>query len=72
MLVHEARHADASLPHTCGNLDNTIAELGSFGVQYSLMLWIGSHWPAATPAERDFALNRAALLRSFAFCRECE
>ena len=71
-MVHEARHAGGT-QHTCGTNDKTIAELGSYGVQYYTMLWIGSHWPAASQAERDFALNRAALLRaSGAFCQECE
>jgi hypothetical protein len=70
-MVHEARHTN-NVPHTCGTLDNTIAELGAYGVTYQLMVWIGTRWPAATQAERDYVLNRAALLRASAFCKECE
>ncbi len=73
ILVHEARHIDGG-GHTCGigQLDARIDELRSFGVQYYLMLWLGTHWPAATPGERDYALNRAAWLRAGAFCMECQ
>lgn len=70
LMVHEARHAQG-VPHTCGTLDNTINELGAYGAHYYLMIWVGTHWGEATPAEREFALNRAARLRSSAFCREC-
>lgn len=68
LMVHEARHA-GGLPHTCGTRDNTIAELGSYGVQYYVMLWIGTHWPAASQAERDFAVNRAACCGRGPFAR---
>ena len=70
MMVHEARHIDG-FRHSCGGRDNTIDELGSFGAQYYLMVWIGSHWPAATEAQRAYTLNRAAWLRVTAFCQEC-
>ena len=33
LIVHEARHNEG-YPHTCGALDNTISELGAWGVQY--------------------------------------
>jgi hypothetical protein len=69
-LVHEARHADGK-PHTCGTNDNTIAEMGAYGVTHDLMLWIGSHWPAATDQERAYGLYRAAVLRAGPFCKEC-
>jgi hypothetical protein len=72
MMVHEGRHAEGR-PHTCDTNDRTVDEMGAYGVQYSLMLWIGSHWPQATQAEKEFALNRVTLLRaSGVFCEECE
>jgi hypothetical protein len=71
VMLHEARHIDFG-PHRCGTLDNNSGELGPFGVQYSFMLWIAAHYPAVTPQQREWALNRAAWLRSSAFCQECE
>jgi uncharacterized repeat protein (TIGR01451 family) len=38
LFVHEARHSDG-LPHTCDNFDETISELGAWGVQYYLGIW---------------------------------
>jgi hypothetical protein len=70
MMVHEARHAGGAFPHTCGGTDRTLAEKGAFGVQHYTMLWLGTHWPEATQAEKDYALNRAASLRTV-FCEVC-
>jgi hypothetical protein len=48
VIVHEARHAEGRL-HTCGyqtgnyRKDETIAEMGAFGVQYYLNYWIAHH-----------------------------
>jgi len=70
VLVHEARHPSWG-GHPCGDRDNTIAEMGAFGVQYSLLVWIGDHCPAASHAERTYALQAAAWLRSVVFCQEC-
>ncbi len=70
VLVHEARHIEVG-SHTCGTKDNTIAELGAYGTQYYLMLWIAEHDPRATPLERAFARNQADSLRCTCFCREC-
>jgi hypothetical protein len=73
--VHEARHAEGHHPHTCeGTKDNTIAELGAFGVQYYLGVWIAEHAvaPALTAEERQYARVAAQLLRAGgAFCVEC-
>lgn len=70
VLVHETRHAEG-FPHTCRNVnDNTIDELGAWGVQYYLMVWLGTHTPAATLDERSYSINRAGFLRS-SFCFEC-
>lgn len=55
---------------TCGGTDRTLDEKGAFWVQYYTMLWLGTHWPGATQAEKDFALNRAASLRTV-FCEVC-
>jgi len=38
LLVHEARHNNGK-PHTCGADDQTLSELGAWGVQYYLELW---------------------------------
>ncbi|MFN8188091.1 MAG: hypothetical protein U0R69_13565 [Gaiellales bacterium] len=38
IFAHEARHAETG-PHTCGIVDQTIAELGANGVTYYLTLW---------------------------------
>lgn len=49
LFVHEARHNEG-YPHTCGTWDKTIAELGSWGVQYYYKLWLGTHSdPAVIP-----------------------
>lgn len=42
LVVHEARHNNGK-PHTCGSSDNTIAEMGSWGVQYHLFRWFAEH-----------------------------
>jgi len=44
LLVHEARH-NQGYGHTCGGgtQDHTIDELGSWGVQYYLYLWLADH-----------------------------
>lgn len=39
LFVHEARHNEG-LPHTCGSWDQTLTELGAWGVQYYLNEWI--------------------------------
>jgi len=33
LFIHEARHNEG-LPHTCSTNDQTLSELGSWGVQY--------------------------------------
>jgi uncharacterized repeat protein (TIGR01451 family) len=38
LLVHEARHNNGK-PHTCGADDQTVDELGAWGVEYYLELW---------------------------------
>jgi hypothetical protein len=42
VIVHEARHSEGH-PHTCGSNDNTIDELGAWGVVYYLFRWFGEH-----------------------------
>ena len=73
-IVHEARHADGKL-HDCGSRDETIAELGAFGVEYYFALWVADHVvaPNLTTAERDYARMVAADLRGGggAFCAAC-
>ena len=71
MMVHEARHANGP-GHNCGSKDNKISDNGGFGVQYSLMQWLGAHWPQATPEERTYALSRAVYIKWSSFCSECD
>lgn len=71
IMIHEARHVHGG-GHLCGTNDNKIADLGAYGVQYSLLTWLADHWPEATSAQRAYCLNRAAWLRSTAFCLECQ
>jgi hypothetical protein len=43
LVVHEARHNNGKL-HTCQSTkDNTIAEMGSWGVEYYLYRWFAEH-----------------------------
>jgi hypothetical protein len=72
-LVHEARHADGGHLHNCGYKDQTLAEMGAWGVQYSLDLWMGRHsvGTVLTPQEREYCLNRAAWIAAGNFCTEC-
>jgi hypothetical protein len=70
-LVHEARHADGPL-HTCGNKDQTVAEMGAFGVEYLFIVWVADY-SAEPQAYRDYFRWAAWKLRSSggAFCVEC-
>lgn len=42
LLVHETRHNNIG-GHTCGSNDQTLAELGAWGAQYYVALWIAEH-----------------------------
>jgi hypothetical protein len=42
LVVHEARHSEG-LPHDCGAFDQTISELGAWGVQYFIEEWLKYH-----------------------------
>jgi hypothetical protein len=73
--VHEARHADGYF-HDCGDTkDKSIQELGAFGVQYYLGLWMANHViaPPLSAAERAYVHEGAEELRSrgAAFCSVC-
>jgi hypothetical protein len=83
LMVHEARHAEK--PHTCDPMpgvgfihDQTIAELGAWGVQYYLEVWLAEHTsPAflARPAgDPDYYLVRhaweAQAIKNSSFCNE--
>jgi hypothetical protein len=71
-MVHEARHVQTG-GHKCpdGKNDRTISEMGAYGVQYYLLVWIAAHRPATTPAEREYAVSFSQWLRAVAFCAEC-
>jgi hypothetical protein len=66
LFIHEARHNEGYV-HTCstgdraGQNDNTIAELGSWGVEYYFLLWLGRHSdPAIVPESFRLAARRDA------------
>jgi hypothetical protein len=72
-LIHEARHTEPpnGFPHTCSSAkDNTIAEMGAFGIQYYFDLWMAESSSESSEVKRYFA-GRAWELRASAFCREC-
>lgn len=78
VIVHEARHSEGP-PHTCGTSDNTISELGAWGVQYWTLRWFAEHtgtFLSATGAGsaadyyRTTASNEAKSLCSTRFCQE--
>jgi len=61
LFVHEARHNDGK-PHTCGANDQTLAELGAWGVQYYLGIWTalysGSQFDAAAPDPTSYRASQ--------------
>lgn len=62
LIVHEARHAEIG-GHTCdGTDDATLEELGAWGTQYWLYIWLADHTPAGflTQAERQAAHSHAS------------
>ncbi len=78
LFVHEARHNEG-YGHTCnGQDDRTIAEMGSWGVQYYLLQWLAQHTdpaffraPGMDPdAYRRIALNDMVTIRYSRFCNE--
>ncbi len=72
LFVHETRHNNG-FPHTCGANDNTIGELGAWGVQYYTDLYLGSR---SDPAFITPAATRAAFMQdaqdicSTRFCQD--
>ena len=71
LFVHEARHNNG-YPHSCGNDDQTIAELGAWGVQYYFNLFLATHSdPAFIPtAMRGDFLRDATGVCSARFCQD--
>jgi len=75
LFIHEARHNQGYL-HTCtsgaraGQNDNTIAELGAWGVEYYFLLWLGTHSdPAVAPEKfRSAARRDADVMPATFFC----
>lgn len=68
-FVHEARHGDG-LSHTCGSDDQTLEELGSWGVVYHLFVWLAVHADAGLLS--DFEREAATLGAVSALGRICE
>ncbi len=77
LYVHEARHNEG-YGHTCSSNDKTIAEMGSWGVQYYLLQWLAQHTdpvffraPGGDPdSYRRIALNSMVMIRKSCFCNE--
>jgi hypothetical protein len=77
LYVHEARHNEGNV-HSCGCDDNTLAEMGSWGVQYYLFQWLAQHTdPAffrAPGGDADYyrriALGNMVSTRKLRFCNE--
>jgi hypothetical protein len=77
LFIHEARHNEG-YGHTCttgpraGQNDNTIAELGAWGVEYYFTLWLGTHTdPHVVPEALQLeARQEAATYPSRFFCKE--
>jgi hypothetical protein len=71
LFVHEARHNNG-FPHTCGTNDNTIAELGAWGTQYYMDLFLGTHSDPAfiTSAQRTAFTQDATSICSSRFCQD--
>jgi len=73
LIVHEARHADTGIPHTCPTdqtKDARTSDMGAYGVQYWLMIWIANY--SDQPGEiRDWYRWSAKAIRRSAFCLEC-
>jgi hypothetical protein len=42
IITHEARHINHG-PHTCGSRDDTVEELGAWGTQIDVALWLANH-----------------------------
>lgn len=59
LIVHEARHAEIG-GHTCGYDDQTLQELGAWGVQHYLFTWLAEHTTGwLTPAQMQAASGHA-------------
>ncbi len=77
LIVHEARHNQGH-SHTCGSEDNTLAEMGAWGVQYWLHWWLAFHsdpqFLRPLDGDPDYyrleALNQALDIRATRFCAE--
>ena len=69
-FAHEARHYEGK-PHTCGSNDNTIAEMGAWGVQYYLDLWLAEKVDTAFISDSDYlamAKQHADQIKNTSFC----
>jgi hypothetical protein len=77
LFIHEARHNEGYL-HTCstgaraGQNDNTIAELGAWGVEYYFLLWLGTHPnPGLLSDDMRLASTRdAESMKTSFFCQQ--
>lgn len=77
LFIHEARHNEG-LPHTCKTNDQTLSELGSWGVHYYMFEWLALHssnffvpraQPGATPAQfREWLWSGAVPMFAGSIC----
>ena len=73
LLAHEARHGDG-YPHTCGTRDQTLEEMGSYGVQYLLARWLADYadqpfFTSGTIRYTERLTRMADQLRKGSFCK---
>jgi hypothetical protein len=71
LLVHEARHNNG-FPHTCGNKDTSLKELGAWSAQYHFHMWMADHTSPDlfTAAHREEFRRMATNLCSGQFCED--
>jgi hypothetical protein len=71
LMIHEARHSQGFF-HTCGTKDQTLEEMGAFGVQYWTYMWLAYHsdpafmTPGGSQANLYRELNRDMAMKFLA------
>ena len=70
LIVHESRHRNRR-PHSCGNKDTTLKELGAWAAHYYFHLWVADHAPDfISPSMRDEFRTSAVRICQEQFCED--